>query len=857
MDLNSDTARPVATTQAWHSRLKEIQASLRNYFKASGKTSRLLSLHSQLIDQLLREIWLHADLSRHACLIATGGYGRHELSPHSDIDLLILLPNDASEELMSRIEAIIGTLWDTGLAIGHSVRTIDECVEEAQKDVTIQTNLLESRRLIGSKSMFKAFKAAVSSVMDKQAFFEAKLFEQEQRHKRFNDTSYNLEPNIKESPGGLRDLQNILWISKSLGLGSNWSSLVKHEIISVSEWRQILRHKSNLQTLRVHLHYLANRREDRLLFDFQNELANELGFRNSARRRASEQLMQSFYRSAKFVSLINEILLNLLKERVYPQNHTVTPINDHFEAKNGLLQAKSPLLLQQEPSAILESFVVLATNPELSGMSPNLLRTLHRVKNLVNREFRNNPINKKLFMDILKHPAGITKLNRYEILGNYIPAFGHIVGQMQHDLFHVYTVDEHILNVLRNLRRFALPQHANEFPLCTELFLAFDKPYILFLGALFHDIAKGRGGDHSQLGEQDAKRFCKSHGLNKDETELVAWLVRNHLIMSSVAQKTDLSDPKVIEDFARLMENEYRLIALYLLTVADIRGTSPKVWNAWKGKLLESLFFSTRRLLRGAHHQADAEVIARQNEAKKTLSHYGLMEKSYHLIWENLGKQYFVKHESSEIAWQTRLLLPHLKTKTPIVRSRLSPTGAGIQVMIYTPSCNNIFATICSFFERINYTILEAKVHTTPDDYALDSFLVLDQSDKSIHYRDLLNYIEFELTQKLSSNKGPDQPLKGRLSRQVKHMPIQTTVNIKLESNNNHSLEIITSDRPGLLSTIAHILLKNNIDLQTAKINTLGKRAEDSFLISKPKGVALTEAEVAVLKQSIIDNLTK
>lgn len=858
MRLTTFQDLPVSLTKTWREQLKLAQAELRATFHTSNNTPRLLTQHARLIDQLLRDIWQQSGLSSEVCLIAAGGYGRAELFPHSDVDLLILIPDDATEALNKRVESVIGIFWDIGLAVGHSVRTLNECVEESQKDVTIQTNLLETRHLIGNKPLFAAFSEAMSSAMDKQAFFEAKLHEQEQRHKRFNDTAYNLEPNIKESPGGLRDLQNVLWISKSIGLGDSWASLVKHELITHAEMRQILRHQRNLQMLRVRLHYLANRREDRLIFDFQNELAAELGFSNTSRRRASEQLMYTFYRSAKFVSLMNEILLNLLKEHVYPTEHPTIPINNHFEAKNGLLQAKSTTLLQREPSTILECFLVLAQHSELNGMSPSLLRALHRVKKLVNREFRNNPTNKHLFMEILKHPSGITKLNRHEILGKYIPAFGRIVGQMQHDLFHVYTVDEHILNVLRNLRRFALPQYAHEFPLCTELFLTFDKPYILFLGALFHDIAKGRGGDHSTLGCEDAKRFCKSHGLNKDETTLVAWLVQSHLTMSSVAQKTDLSDPKVIEDFARLMESEYRLTALYLLTVADIRGTSPKVWNAWKGKLLESLFLSARRLLRGAHHQADAEVITRQNEAKKTLSHYGIAEKSYLPIWNKFGKQYFVKHESSEIAWQTRLLLPHIDTKTPIVRSRLSPRGDGIQVMIYTPSCNNIFAKICSFFERINYTILEAKVHTTPDGYALDNFLVLDQSDKSISYRDLLNYIEFELTQKLSSSEAPEQPLKGRLSRQVKHMPIQTTVNIKPDSNsNNHSLEIITGDRPGLLSIVAHIFLKHHIDLQTAKINTLGKRAEDSFLISKAKGVALSETEVTTLKQSIIDHLTK
>ncbi len=525
MTTNQAQREPESLAKAWREHLQRQQAKLHATFELKADTAHLLKTHSRLVDELLRDLWRQSHLTADVCLIAVGGYGRQELFPYSDIDLLILVPQHVDDAINLRIESIIGLLWDIGLAVGHSVRNLCECLDEAEKDVTVQTNLLEARYLIGNKTLYRDFHQSFKSALHPRAFFEAKMLEQQQRHARSNDTAYNLEPNLKESPGGLRDLQTILWIARSLGLGNNWNALAKQGLISSLEARQIRRHELHLQMLRVRLHYLANRREDRLLFDFQHDLATELGCTNTAHRRASEQLMYGYYRSAKFVTWINEILLQTLKEKIYTEQSDVMGINAHFEVRNGLLNAKYAALLRQTPSAILESFLLLAQRPEISGMSADLLRAMHRAKNLVNRDFRENPDNKYLFLEILRQPIGVThalrRMNRYGILGRYIPAFGRIVGQMQHDLFHVYTVDEHILNVLSNLRRFALPQFAHEFPLCSQLFAAFDSPHLLYLGALFHDIAKGRGGDHSILGTLDAQRFCKAHGYPR---RIVIWL---------------------------------------------------------------------------------------------------------------------------------------------------------------------------------------------------------------------------------------------------------------------------------------------------------------------------------------------
>jgi len=842
--------------QAWRNELKTQQNALETSFFLHKNTPQLLKKQSKLIDKLLKQVWLRANIHAGVALIAVGGYGREELFPYSDIDLLILLPNQHDYVLNEQIEAIIGQLWDIGLNVGHSVRTLEECLKEAAQDVTVQTNLLEARLLAGNKANYQLFVEATDALMQSAAFFAAKFKEQDNRHAKFNDTAYSLEPNIKESPGGLRDLHMILWLTQSQKLGKNWLELAKNNIITATELRQIQRHERNLQTLRIRLHYLAKRREDRLLFDFQNELADNLGLVNTANKRASEQLMQSYYRSVKFISLINEILLKTLESTLSKNKPIITSINSRFEARNGLLYAKTAQLLQLQPSAILESFLLLQQHPELSGMSANLLREMQRVKKIVNHDFRDSKVNKALFLNILSQPTGVNhslrRMNNAGILGQYIPAFGKIVGQMQHDLFHVYTVDEHILNVLANLRRFAKPELKHEFPLCSQLFAAFEKPHLLYLAALFHDIAKGRGGDHSKLGTVDAKRFCKLHNLPKEDTNLVTWLVESHLKMSSTAQKSDLSDPNIIEQFAKFVKTEKRLTALYLLTVADIRGTSPAVWNAWKARLLENLFNATKRVLSNETFSVQQAIEIRQQEATLKLNKYGLQPQSYQTLWDNIGQTYFMRFEPDEIAWQSRLLTPHAYTTTPIVRARLSPSGDGIQVMIYTLDRDDLFARICNFFDRMAYNIVQAKIYTTNHGYALNSFIVLDQSGKSVSYSGLLKFIEAELTEKITASTTLEAPLEGRVSRQVKHMPFATQVSISPEAQSmNHTLEIVAGDRPGLLAKVAFIFLQHEIDLHNAKINTLGNRAEDSFLISAKHGTQLDSTQVDALKADL------
>ncbi len=832
----------------WRDVLKARRGELNQQFPGISPT-RYLHAHCRLIDELLREIWKSTGMPDALALIAVGGYGRGELYPFSDVDLLILLPGEVEAQTQEKLEALISLLWDTGMEVGHSVRTIDECLEEGRRDISVQTNLLEARFLTGNRELFGNFHSTYAANLDTKAFYEGKLLEQQQRHSRFHDTAYNLEPNLKESPGGLRDIQTITWIAKALKIGADWPDLVREKLITAHEATLIRRHEKFLQNLRIRLHLLASRREDRIVFDHQPSLAEQLGLFANKLRSPSEQLMQRYYRTAKAIVVMNEVLIRSLHRRISaPVCHLPEIIDSQFQARDRLLEMREETLFQDHPSAIFDLFLTMERHPELKGISADTLRALWRAVPLIDTAFRRSPENRQRFVDFFREPHGIThelrRMNQFGVLGRYLPNFGRIVGQMQHDLFHVYTVDEHILFVVRNLRRFTVPEYAHEFPLCSRLISAFERPEILYLAGLFHDVAKGRGGDHSRLGALEARRFCRSHEIRGEDEELLTWLVENHLVMSATAQKQDVSDPDVIAAFAARVRDMRHLTGLYLLTVADVRGTSPKVWNAWKGRLLESLYLSTRRYLSGENLGPEAYLQERQLEALKTLRLYAIPEEAHLALWKHMDDGYFLRHEAHEIAWQTRLLYRHVDSPRPIVRARLSPTGAGVQVLIYTPDRDDLFARLCSFFERTDFNIVEAKVCTTRHGYALDSFVVLDQAGKSAHYRDLLNFIEHELTERLTRLPPLETPADGRLSRHLRHFPITPEVSIRPdEKGAYHILSVVAGDRPGLLSRIAQVFLHHGIHLYTAKITTLGERAEDTFLI---KGENLDQSRTAL-----------
>ena len=829
-------------------------------FARSGNAAGMLRDQRSLVDDLLKGIWRAYAFPSSASLLAVGGYGRGELFPHSDIDLLILLPGPPDAALTAKLERLVGRLWDVGLEVGHSVRTVLDCIEQGTHDVTVQTTLLEARLIAGSRLLYGAFFRATHAAFEPQAFFKAKRFEQEQRHAKHQDSPYNLEPNLKEAPGGLRDLHVILWIARSAGFGKTWTELGARGFVTVQEASELARYQRILQELRVRLHYLAGRREDRLLFEYQDRLAREMGLKATAHHRASELLMQRYYRAAKGITQLNTILLQNLGAAIFPeQQQDAEPINDRFQKVGDLLDARDPRLFEREPGAILESFLVVEQRPDLQGMTATTLRALYRARGLIDRNFRRDPRNRAMFLAILQQPRGVVhelrRMNQYSILGSYLPSFRRIVGQMQHDLFHVYTVDQHILMVVRNLRRFTMVEHAHEYPLCSRLMSGFERPWLLYIAAIFHDIAKGRGRDHSLLGRLEARRFCRDQGLTGEDAKLVEFMVEHHLTLSAVAQKQDLSDPEVIRRFASVVKTERRLVGLYLLTVADIRGTSPKVWNAWKGKLLEDVFQLTRRSLAGGEISYDQDIRAKQEESRRLLRLYALSDDVQEELWKQLDVAYFMRHEPQEIAWQTRLLHYRVFDDRPVVKARLSPIGEGLQVLIYARDQPLLFARICGYFGSIQYNIVDAKIHTTRHGYALDTFQVMGTAREQ-HYREMITRIEYELTRALHEQGPLPAPISGRVSRRVRHFPIIPEVRILPdEKGQYHVMSIIAGDRPGLLYGIARVLGQYDISLYTAKIVTLGERAEDVFVISgkalaNPNTVIQVESDLlAVLQQ--------
>ena len=834
------------------------RARLRAEYDEKPDAGRYLRGHRIAVDATLRELWRAVALPRALALVAVGGYGRGELYPRSDVDILILLPGPIAAADEQAIERFVGHLWDVGIELGHSVRTVDQCVEEAAKDITVQTALLEARFLGGSRAAFNAFRTVLRSGFEPEAFFKAKRLEQEQRHEKYQDSPYSLEPNLKEAPGGLRDLHVILWVSRASGLGADWRDLAARGLVTRQEALELRRHAALLAQIRIRLHLLAGRREDRILFDYQSALAESFRIAATGAKRPSELFMQRYYRAAKAVTQLNTILLQNLGAAIFPASAAApAPLNARFQMVRGLLDARDPLVFEREPHAILESFLLLQQHSELKGMTAPTLRALWRARTRIDGRFRRDPENRARFLALLQQPRGIVhelrRMNQYSILGRYLPPWGRIVGQMQHDLFHVYTVDQHILQVIRNVRRFTMVEFAHEYPLCSRLIANFERHWLLYVAAMFHDIAKGRGGDHSHLGMLDARRFCRAHGVARDDTRLVEFLVEHHLTMSAVAQKKDLSDPDVIRAFAAVMQSERRLVALYLLTVADIRGTSPKVWNAWKGKLLEDLFRLTRRVLRGDGVSYDVDVQTKQAEALRLLRLYALSDQVGERLWRELDVAYFLRHDPNEIAWQTRNLHFRVDADQPVVKARLSPIGEGLQVMIYARDQPELFARICGYFESIGYSIADAKIHTTRHGYALDTFLVLG-SGASPHYREMISLIEHDLAERLVRQAPLGPTTRGRVSRQLKHFPITPEVHVRPDEKGlYHSLSITAGDRPGLLYAIALLFSKYRLDLHTAKIVTLGERAEDVFLVS---GEALGNSRVMLqLEQELLEAL--
>jgi [protein-PII] uridylyltransferase len=865
--MNPDFAR----VAVWRDDLARARSRMFQAYLAHPAAHTLLTGLSRLCDQTLKQIWAAHDLPKNATLVAVGGYGRGELYPQSDVDVLILFDDDLSQADRARFEPLIALLWDVGLPIGHSMRSLSECLAEAAQDVTIQTNLLESRWIAGDRQLLQRMQAELDRQIDPAAFFQAKFLEQKVRHGRHTDVALLLEPNLKDSPGGLRDIQTLIWVARAAHLAENLPGLARQGLLGAADARKASAELRFLANLRIRVHLIANRREDRLLFEFQERIAQGMGIARVIdsgphQRRASERLMQRYFQAVRHIRLVNELVLGELRFRLLPPVEarpltSATAYADDFRLVGNLLDADE-YLFEAKPQLLLETFLILAREPGVSGCTPRLLRALARAGRDIDSAFRRDADNQRRFISLLSQPKGVTRamrlMHRLGILGRYIPLFGRITGQMQHDQFHIYPVDEHVLMVLRNLRRLAVSEYAHEFPLAHRLINEFERQEVLLLAALFHDIAKGRGGDHSSLGAIDARRFCRAHGLNQADSDLIVWLVAQHLTLSQTAQKQDLSDPEVIAAFAARCGDVRHLSALYLLTMADIRGTSPKVWNAWKDKLTRELYLAARQVLEGNAPSTDG-IEEKKEQARAQLRLYGFAPGSEAMLWNLLDDIYFLRQDARDIGWQTRRLLPLLNAgladQQAIVRARLAPVGEGVEVMVFAPDKQALFARICAFFARLGYSILAARIHTTHDGRALDTFYAVDHEHPQVPYRDFLNYIEHELAAELTRQDALGASPGGRLPRRLKAFPLEPEVSLAPSDNRregalpDYVLTLTAGDRPGLLAQVALILHRHGASVLTARINTLGSRAEDVFVL---EGEALERSSVRLeLEQAL------
>ncbi len=835
----------VSPAIAIRNRLNEQKAQALEAYRASrGRPDTLLITLRKQADQAMRDLVASFPLPGGSSLCAIGGYGRGELYPYSDIDLLILLAHPPQEDEKPMLERFVSALWDLGLDIGHSVRTIDDCLSESAGDITIETALLELRYILGNRKLVNTLEARFREQLSPQDFFLAKQLELQQRYARYNETPYSLEPNCKESPGALRDLQTIQWISRAAGLSGSWRDLVSGGLMTHDEAAKCAKAEQAFKRLRIDLHMLAGKRDDRLLFHTQPLLAEVYKIRATDARRPGEVLMQRYYWAARIVYLMSHIMMQSFREHFFPVKDCSVMIDEDFCRVGQQLDLVADDAFERKPQLLLKAFLVMQQHPEVNDMSAKLQRLIWSSRHRIDAQFRRNPVNKWLFLQILQQPTGIVhafrRMTMLSILPQYIPVFRKIVGQMQHDLFHVYTVDQHTLMVIRNIRRFTMPEHAQEYPLASRLIADMDRHWLLYVAALFHDIAKGRGGNHSTLGAIDVRKFARDHNLETEDRQLVEFLVEQHLAMSSFAQKRDLSEPSVIQEFADIVRTERRLTALYLLTVADIRGTSPKVWNAWKGKLLEDLYNYTLLALGSRVFDRQSVLTQRKNEAMALVRFSGISDEDRDRFWNTLDVAYFLRHEARDIAWHTRLLYRMLPQVGAEVRARPTENNEGIQVMVYVNDRPDLFEQICSYFYEQRIDILDARIHTTRQGYALDSFVV-DSAAIDADIRSNVPLIEHGLRNRLNEPlPDQDEPLKFNRNRYVvganvrrsRTFPLVPIIELLPDENSQYwRLSITAMDSPGILYALANTFKRHQINLQMAKVMTLGDRVEDIFIL--------------------------
>lgn len=840
--------------------LKAVREALGEAFGAGAPIDELVRLRAVCTDRILVRAWqeLMGDADTRTALVAVGGYGRGELLPNSDIDLLILYRDGCLDEIRDGLEQFVTFIWDIGLQIGHSVRSPAECTDAAAEDVTVITNLMEARRLAGDAGLVADMGTRLQpdQVWPTPAFFQAKLEEQQARHAHYDETAYKLEPNTKESPGGLRDIQTIAWVAKRHFDTDTLYGLVEHGFLTEREYRELRRGQSFLWRVRFALHMVTDRCEDRMLFDHQVRVAEMLGYQDASHNLAVEQFMQRYYRNIKALSALNDILLQLFSEAILHAGEDAEPrpINGRFQARLGFIEVRDDEVFRRSPRALLEIFYLMQTRPRLVGIRAHTLRLMRRDRHLIDDKLRGDVRSRRLFTEIMRQRNGVTRalrrMNRYGVLGRYLPAFGDIIGRMQFDLFHTLTVDEHTLFVIRNLRRLALPRFDHELPAISRVMQSLDKHDLLYITGLFHDIAKGRGGDHAELGAEDADVFCREHGMASEDREMICWLIRQHLLMSMTAQRKDINDPDVVHEFAQAVGTVERLDRLYIFTVCDIRATNPNLWNSWKESLLTELYTNTRRNLeRGLDNPLEqAELVAENRSAAAALlTRRKVRTPAFKQVWARLDDDYFLRHSAEEIAWHTAAIARHQQqadADQPLVIVD-SVGDQGTTVFVYTRDRDYLFGLTTGILAQLGLSILDARINTTVDDCTMDSYVVTESDGRPITDARRGAEIETALAQAIANPEVSEIRVTRRSSRRSRAFSVPTQVYFTVDHRHQHTvMELTTADRPGLLSTVGQIFRKRGILVDTAKIATIGERAEDVFHITDRNGAPITDPAI-------------
>ncbi|WP_226648410.1 [protein-PII] uridylyltransferase [Microbulbifer variabilis] len=869
-------AREKPPLQIFKNAIGAAEHQMAERFREGEDVSTLVHERALFVDCLLHYAWHQYHWKTGTSLMAVGGYGRGELHPHSDIDLLILTEDRADEETIDSIERFITFLWDLGLEIGHSVRSVEECLALAAEDITIITNLTESRTVVGDSKPGERLVAGMEGgkLWPIEDFFNAKLAEQDERHNRQQAAEYILEPNIKNAPGGLRDIQTIAWVAKYFFRVRTLRQLQGKAFFTEEEFAILQSGESFLWRVRYGLHLLAGRAEERLLFDYQRELAKQFGYEDSDTQLAVEQFMHNYYRIVMALRELNDVLLQYLGEAIQQGGEqAAAPINERFQLRGGAIEATYPQVFNQHPPALLEIFVLMARHPQITRVRASTIRLIREHRHLIDEHFRADPANSELFMELLRSARGLStqlsRMTRYGILGRYLPEFGRVTGQMQHDLFHIYTVDAHTLQVVRNMRSFRGPEAREKFPIAAEILERLRQPELLYIAGLYHDIAKGRGGDHSKLGVVDAAEFCERHHLSARDRRLVCWLVEKHLLMSQVSQKQDISDPEVVHAFAREVGDREHLDYLYALTVADINATNPELWNSWRASLMRQLYQATQHALRrGLENPIDREEIIEETRslALEKLCALGLPEASMENIWAQMGDDYFVRESADNIVWHTAAI-HELHSNSPLMPSdtlvltRNSGPGehdGATQVFVYTPDRANVFAAVVTGLDMLNLNVHDARLYSSASGYTLDTFYVLDEYGQPLlDEPQRLQQIRETLQKELALVEDYSKVIQRRTPRRLKMFSMESRAHLSTETGDQYStLEITSADRPGLLALIARTFVTHDLRLHNAKISTLGERVEDIFHITDAEGRTLCNAETnRELEQAICREL--